>query len=179
MYKKYTISILCVFILTTLFLDESYAQERSIGATFSYGGSGLEYVSYIDSKHFAQYQMRVETMSLFWSGQGKMGISASGFWNTVFANIESRNGNDVRFFAGPGIAIGYSEDITQPAGLIFGLKGRVGAECRFPRGITIALSISPMLGGHFTSEDGMIKMRLYRTGLCYGLMPEAGIRYCF
>lgn len=176
---KTTLSILCVLMATTLFLDGLYAQDRSFGATFSYAGNGIDYVGYTDSRHFAQYQMRIETVGLFWSGNGKAGISASAIWNTVFASIESRNGNNILFFAGPGITAGYSEDIKYSSGLIFGLKGRVGAECRFPRGITISLSISPMLGGHFIRKDGMINMHLYKYGLCYGLMPEAGIRYNF
>lgn len=176
---KRIISILCAFLMTTLFLSESFAQDRSFGATFSYAGTGLEYVQFADSRHFAQYQLRMETTSLFWSDHGKSGISASAFWNTVFAQIESRNGNLVRFYAGPGICAGYSEDIMNPSGIFFGLKGCIGAECSFARGIAISLSISPMLGGHFRLKDGMVNMRLYRGGLCYGFMPEAGIRYIF
>jgi hypothetical protein len=58
---KRIISILCAFLMTTLFLSESFAQDRSFGATFSYAGTGLEYVHFADSRHFAQYQIRMET----------------------------------------------------------------------------------------------------------------------
>lgn len=173
------VSILCVFCATALFLSEAFAQERSLGATFSYAGTGLDYVQFTDDRHFAQYQIRLETTSLFWSGHGKAGISASAFWNTVFAQIVSRNGNVVRYYAGPGVCAGYSQDIMNPYGVFCGLKGSIGAECSFPRGIAISLSISPMLGGHFRLKDGMLNMRIYRGGLCYGFMPEAGIRYIF
>ena len=176
---KKAVSILCVLWVTALFLSEAFAQERSLGATFSYAGTGLDFVQFTDGRHFAQYQIRMETTSLFWSEHGKTGISASAFWNTVFAQIESRNGNVVRFYAGPGVCVGYSEDIMNPSGVFFGLKGSIGSECSFSRGIAISLSISPMLGGHFRVKDGMLNMRLFRGGLCYGFMPEAGIRYIF
>lgn len=176
---KRTASILCILLASTLFLSKAFAQERSIGASFSYAGTGLDYVQFTDSRHFAVYKFRVETMSLYWQNQGSAGVSASAFWNTVFSQVESRNGNTIRFYAGPGVSIGYSEDIMAPAGVIFGLMGSIGAECSFPRGIAISLSLSPMLGGHFKRKDGMVNMRLYRSGLCYGFMPEAGIRYIF
>ncbi|MBO5815549.1 MAG: hypothetical protein J6R30_05490 [Bacteroidales bacterium] len=176
---KKAVAILGGIIMAALFLSEAFAQERSFGGTFSYAGTGLDYMHFSDSRHFAQYQLRLETGSLFWSDQGNLGISASAFWNTVFSQIESRNGNLVRFYAGPGISIGYSEDIRNLPGIFFGLKGSIGAECSFSKGVSISLSISPMFGGHFSRKDSMVNMRLYRYGLCYGLMPEAGIRYIF
>lgn len=176
---KKTALILCFLLTSTLFLSNAFAQERSLGAVFSYAGTGVDYVHFTDSRHFATYQLRVETMSLFWQNHGQEGMSASAFWNTVFSEIQSRNGNTVRFYAGPGVSVGYSEDLMTPEGLIFGLRGSVGAECSFARGVAISLSLSPMLGGHFRRKDGMVNMRLYRIGLCYGFMPEAGIRYIF
>lgn len=173
-------SILCIMLIVTFFLDVAHAQEKSVGATFSYAGTGLEYVTSKDSRHFSQYQVRLETSGIFWSDRGTPGISASAFWNIVIAEKKSRNDNTVRIYAGPGFSAGYGGDLkNHPSGIFFGLKGRLGAECSFPRRVTISLSISPMLGGHFSMRDGMINMRLYRTGLCYALMPEAGIRYNF
>lgn len=166
-------------MLTTLFLDEAIAQEKSAGVTFSYAGTGVEYAQYIDNRHFAQYQLRIETSNLFWRENGKAGISASAYWNTVFAKKESRNANIIHFYAGPGVGIGYGGDGIREPGLFLGLRCRVGASCSFPRGIAISLSVSPMLGGHFRTDDGMINMRLYRSGLFYGIMPEAAIRYIF
>lgn len=171
--------ILCVLIITTLFPGEAFAQARSFGATFSYAGTGVEYVHSESERHFTRYQLRLETSSLFWTDRGRPGISVSAFWNTVFATYESRNGNKVRFYAGPGISAGFSEDLMGPPGMFIGLKGDIGAECYFSRGIAISLSLSPMFGGHFRRMDGMTHMRIYRAGLCYGFMPEAGIRYIF
>lgn len=166
--------------MAALFLDEIHAQSRSIGATFSIAGTGLEFVQTIDSRHSAQYQMRMETANMFLSTRGKAGISASAFWNTVISQIQSRNNNTIQFYAGPGICIGYSGDRkNHPTGMILGLKGRIGAECCFERGVTVSMSISPMLGGHFSRKDSMVNMRLYRLGLLYGIMPEVGIRHNF
>ena len=128
MYKTALRVILCALMLATFFLDEAFAQERSLGGTFSYAGTGVEYVHYHDDRHFAQYQLRVETAGIYWSELGKTGVSASAFWNTIFATSESRNGNTVKFFAGPGITTGYSGDFMRPQGVILGLKGRAGAE---------------------------------------------------
>lgn len=175
-----TVSILCVLMMSALFLDKINAQNNSLGATFSYAGTGLEYSRKVDKDHFVQYQLRAETTGAFWSSRDKTGISASAFWNTVIKEVHSRNDNRIRLYAGPGISIGYASDIRSiPHGVFLGLKGRVGTECEFARGITLSGSLSPMIGGHFTANEGMINMRLYRTGLYYGVMPEIGIRYNF
>ena len=177
---KRTVSILCILMMSALLLDEIHAQNFSFGATFSYVGTGLEYSHDVDEEHFVQYQLRAETTTLFWSSRDKAGISASAFWNTVIKEIKSRNDNRIRFYVGPGVSIGYSSDIRNiPHGIFLGLKGKIGAECEFDRGITLSASLSPMLGGHFTAKEGMISMRLYRTGLYYSILPEVGIRYNF
>ena len=177
---KRTVSIFCVLIMSALFLSDLYAQNNSFGATFSYAGTGLEYARKVDEEHFAQYQLRAETTGLFWSSRNKAGLSASAYWNTVLKEMLSRNDNLIRIYAGPGVSAGYSSDIRNiPHGIFIGLRGRVGAECEFERGITLSASLSPMLGGHFTAKEGMINMRLYRTGLYYGVLPEIGIRYNF
>ena len=93
--------------------------------------------------------------------------------------MRSPNDNIIRFYAGPGIGIGYSDDLMVKTGVFIGLKAMIGGECSFSRRLALSLSISPMLGGHFRQNDGMISMRLYRDGLIYGVMPKAGIRYLF
>lgn len=176
---KRAASILCLILMSALFLDETIAQEQYLGGTFSYAGTGIEYVRDVDSNTFVCCQLRLDTSSMFWSRMSNPGISASAIWNVVFAGFESRNGVPVDFYAGPGVSAGYGVDIFGPPGMFIGLKGRVGAECRFPRGISVSLSLSPLIGGHFKMMDGMVNMRLFRSGLYYGMMPEAGIRYNF
>lgn len=172
-------AILCVLVATALCLDEMSAQQRNIGMTFSYAGTGLEYCFDIDDDNFVGVQLRAETSALFAFRSVYPGASASVFWNMIFKKMESANGNPIRFYAGPGLGIGYSNDIIGPPGMFFGLKGRVGGECTFARGVTISMNLSPMLGGHFRINEGMVNMRLYRSGLLYGIMPEVSIRYEF
>lgn len=177
--NKISAAILCTIALCTLFLGEISAQSRYAGLTFSYAGCGLDYSFDIDDKNFAEFQLRAETAEMFRSFHRYPGISASAVWNLIFASTLSRNGNMIRFYSGPGISAGYSRDILAPAGLFFGLKGRVGAECSFPRGISISINLSPMIGGHFTIKDEMLNMRLFKVGLLYGTMPEVSVRYKF
>ena len=165
-------AILCVLVATALCLDEMNAQQRN-------AGTGLEYCCDVDEENFVGVQLRAETAALFASRSAYPGVSASAFWNMIFKKMDSANGNPVRFYAGPGLCIGYSNDIIGPPGMFFGLKGRVGGECTFTRGVTISMNLSPMLGGHFRINEGMVNMRLYKAGLLYGIMPEVSIRYEF
>ena len=174
-----TAAILCFIIVNTLFLSVLNAQNKGIGATFSYAGIGAEYAFDIDKANFAEFQLRMDTMEIYRTSSAFPGISASAFWNMIFARFESRNGNPVRFYAGPGISIGYTGDSGRHHGLVFGVKGRIGGECAFPRGISVAISISPMIGGHFGIRDNMVNMRLYRNGLIQSIMPEVSIRHKF
>lgn len=175
-----TVAILMCLSAAIIFtLDDIHGQSRSIGATFSYAGIGVEYAADIDEGNFAEFQLRMETVEMFNRAGSLPGISASAFWNIIFTKLESGNGNPIRFYAGPGISLGYAQDRISPHGMIFGVKGRVGGECSFPRGISVSMNISPVIGGHFGITDGMVNMRVYRNGLLQILMPEASIRYRF
>ena len=174
-----TVAILCLLTVSTFVLNVLHAQNKSVGTTFSYAGTGLDYVFDIDNENFAEFQLRMDTMQMFSISSDLPGIAASAFWNIVFAEFKSRNGNPVRFYAGPGIALGYAGDVQRHPGFIFGVKGRVGGECAFPRGISVAMNISPMIGGHFSLSENMVNMRLYRNGLIQSIIPEISIRYRF
>lgn len=175
-----TVAILICLSAAMLFTpDDIHGQSRSIGATFSYAGTGVEYALDVDEGNFAEFQLRMETAEMFRRAGSLPGISASAFWNIIFSKFKSSNGNPIRFYAGPGITLGYDADLQSPHGLIFGVKGRIGGECAFPRGISISMNISPAVGGHFGVTDGMVNMRVYRNGLLQILMPEASIRYRF
>lgn len=173
------VAILCLLAVCTIVLDVSYAQGKRIGVSFSYAGAGLDFAFDVDEENFAEFQLRMDTMEMFRISAALPGISASAFWNIIFAKLESRNGNSVRLYAGPGLSLGYTGDIQCRHGLIFGVRGRVGGECAFPRGISVAMNISPMVGGHFGMRDNMINMRLYKNGLLQILTPEVSIRYRF
>ncbi len=166
-------------LLCTLFLSALHAQPKSIGTTFSYAGVGVVYEHHTDDRSFAEIQLRMETSSVFADRKFEPGISGSFTWNMEFAETETRDGSRIIFFAGPGAAVGLTEDLFSRRGLMLGLKGRVGAECRFSRNITVSMGISPVIGVHIAFHEGMLNMLLYKTGLLYTIMPEIGIKYAF
>ncbi len=172
------ITTLCI-LLCTLFLGVLHAQPKSIGSTFSYAGTGLVYEHRTDDKSFVEIQVRMETSSVFNNRKFEPGITGSFTWNMEFADIEARDGNKVIFFAGPGAIVGLTEDLSSRRGVMFGLKGKIGAECRFDRKITVSMGISPVIGVHTAFHEGMLNMLLYKTGLLYTIMPEVGIKYAF
>lgn len=162
-----------------LLLNESSAQVRAVGSSFCYAGTGLTYERIVSEEAFMELQIRVETFELFHFNAPVPGMSASATWNLYFSEFKSGNGNLVRLFAGPGVAVGYMPDMKAPLGTMFGLKGSVGAECRFDRNVAISINVSPILGAHLTMMGGMPHMKLFINGLIYGLMPEIGIKYLF
>lgn len=168
-----------VILLTSIFLGGLNAQDRSIGATFSYAGTGISFQNNVNEDTFIEIQLRAETAHLFGSTCDTPGVSASATWNMIFSEITSPDGNRICFFAGPGITAGFTDDIAFHKGLVFGLKGRVGCECRFNRNIALSACFSPVIGAHVTMMDGMPCMLFYKTGLRAMVMPEVGIRYTF
>lgn len=170
---------LCIMLATVLSTGIGNAQTKAVGSTHSFAGIGLSYERYIDDKSFADLQLRLETATMFTHISDNPGISASFTWNTIFADTESESGNIVRFYAGPGIALGMSDNLNGTKGVFFGLKGRVGGECTFPRKVTLSVSVSPVIGAHIGKENGMTNMLLYKYGLLYSVMPEIGIKYAF
>lgn len=171
--------ILCVIMAATLCMGISQAQSRSAGCTFCFAGVGISYEHQTDDDSFIEMQLRTETYSMFRYGELLPGISASFTWNMVFARAEVRNGSIINFFAGPGIAAGFCDDVKARNGMYFGLKGRIGGECTFPRRVTISIALAPVLGAHVGKSDGTVNMLPYKLGLAYCIMPEVGIKYAF
>lgn len=167
-----------LFILAMLMVaDAACAQSRALGCTFSYSGTGISYEHRMDDESFIDAQLRAETASVFTYGSKLPGVSASFTWNMIFASTESVNGNCVRFYGGPGLALGMAEDLNASAGMYFGLKGRVGCECVFPRRIILSFSLSPLLGAHLKRVNSGTTMLPFKMGLLHGIMPEVGIKY--
>lgn len=179
--QQLTVRISYIVLATLMFMSNADAQSKAVGSTYSFAGIGVVYEHMIDEDSFAEFQLKAETAPvLFTFGTETPGISASFTWNMVFVDAESRNGNTISFFAGPGVAIGTSEDIKGPAGLFFGLKGRIGSECTFAsRNVSLSVSLSPILGAHIRKEKDMVSMLPYKFGLLSSLMPEVGIKYAF
>lgn len=158
---------------------ESHAQSKAVTSSWSYNGIGIGYEQRIDEKKFIQVDLRSELAELFYDRTAPIGVSASFTWNIIFAQHPSRHGNKIIYFAGPGASAGWAKDTGSASGLFFGLKGRIGAECVFERGIALSVSAAPVLGMHASAKKNAVNMRLYRNGLTYGMLPEVGIKYLF
>ncbi len=162
-----------------LSLGVSYAQTKAVGASFSIMGAGLSYEHYIETDEFISLDLYLDADDFMWLRADHPGASLSLSWNMVFAEKTSDYGNKVTFFAGPGIMAGYVTDLNNIPGAAFGLKGRLGMECRFKRPVTLSASFSPVIGCHITSSNADIRMRLYKSGLLQLIIPEIGIKYSF
>ena len=174
------IRIISAFILlSAATLGDSFAQPKAVSTLWSFNGIGLGYEHMMDENSFIQADLRAELTEIFINRKGKAGATASFTWNIIFAKRTSPNGYVVRYYAGPGAIAGMANDYKTAHGLIFGFKGRLGAECTFDRNITISAAVAPVIGMHTSMKDEVMNMRLYRNGLIYGLLPEIGIKYAF
>lgn len=161
-------------------LLSSYAQPRTIGATFSFTGLSVAYEHSLEDRDaFLEFAIKSEQAEYYVRRSGHPGISASFTLNSILKQWKSSEGNTINLYAGPGLITGYCADYKTDIGPFFGLKGRVGVECCFERNATISISSSPILGAHLLSNLEGFTMKYYKNGLIYSLVPEIGIRYRF
>lgn len=166
-------------ILAVASLHTASAQKNTLGTSWSLSGIGVTYERHTSENTFAQLAVQAEMGEMFIGRTPYSGLSAAFTWNHIFAQVESRGGTPVLFYAGPGLAAGASKDLNGPRGLYFGLKGRVGMMCVFERGINISVSLAPTLGIQLTKDDENFITRTYRNGLLQSVLPEIGISYRF
>lgn len=177
--------ILLVITLTTAFLSDSFAQERSIGTSWSFSGIGLTYDQQVKETAFIHIGAKLEMTETFIGRARVPGGSVSFTWNDILGSTTSRNGNRISFFAGAGAAAGYCKDFRVKRkeqiryGSFFGLKGRAGVRIEYDRNINITAAVAPVLGMHLYMKDETLMMRYYRYGLLQTLMPELTISYRF
>lgn len=172
-------SVIVMLFMVIAFQATAYAQKNTLGTSWSFSGIGLTYERNVSEEAFAQISVQTEMAETFLGKVLHPGISAAFTWNLIFAQLESRNGIPLRFYAGPGIAAGINHDMKTSPGLFFGLKGRVGMQCIYDRKINISVSLAPVLGLHVSEDEENVTTRAYRNGLMQILMPEFGISYRF
>lgn len=177
--KTNNLKPLLITALSLMMIGECLAQPKSIGTVYSVSGIRLSYEQYIDSESFIDLSLKAECGDMFFGMGIWPGLTAAFTWNMYFSRFDSRNGNEIRLFAGPGLNLGWTNDLLRPMGMTFGLKGSLGVECEFDRKITISACLSPVIGTHLVFHEDFIDMRYYRMGLMGLIMPEAGIRYTF
>lgn len=170
-------ALLCACIFSAARVQ---AQPKAISSTWSLSGIGIGYEHQLDSISFIQIDCKAEMGELFMNREWEAGGTLSFSWNMIFSSFTSSYGNQVYFYAGPGIILGWSDDHKSPSGGLFGVRGRIGVECIFDRNISISASISPILAMHLSvNSDKEFNMKVFRNGLLYGPIPEVGIKYCF
>lgn len=171
---------LVTLIVSLLYIGISYAQPKAIGTTYSFSGICISYEHSVKGDSFIEAEIKAELSEVFVNRTDMPGVSTSFTWNYVLKNWTSAEGNEVRMYAGPGIAAGICKDFKKPSGIFLGLKGRIGTECSFSsRNIIISACLAPVLGTHVTLNGKILEMRYYRNGLLSTIMPEVGIRYMF
>ncbi len=174
------LSIISVLILLAAACSgELCAQPKAISTIWSFSGIGVGYEHTMSDSSFIQAEIKSELTEVFINRKGRVGVTASFTWNLVFAQLMSGNGNTVRLYAGPGAIAGMAVDRKTSSGGVFGIKGRIGAECTFERHICLSAGLAPVIGMHTIMKNDVLNMRLYRNGLIYGLLPEVSIKYAF
>lgn len=172
-----------LFVVMSAFLvphTATSAQPKSFGATFSFTGFALSYEHQLsDMGSFIETSLKAEMSEVFLYRTGTPGISGSVTWNFPLKEWKSNEGNMMTLIAGPGLAVGYSNDYKLPHGAFFGLKGKIGIECNFARNVVISACFSPVIGSHILFYRDHLTMRHYRNGLIYSLVPDIGIKYRF
>ena len=173
---------LLLVVVSALFMSQaiSSAQQKSLGATFSFTGFAVSYEHELSKTgSFIEVSVKAETSEIFLYRTVVPGISGSITWNFPLKEWESAEGNKLTCFAGPGLTIGCGNDYNLPYGAFFGLKGRIGVECNFTRNVVISACLSPIIGSHIVFYKDHLTMRPYKNGLIYSLLPEIGIKYIF
>lgn len=178
--------IICLTVAVFTLCGVTHARRNTIGTSWGLSEIGISYGRSIKENTFLLTGIHLETGEAMAGRTRTPGIAASFTWNTVFARKESANGNEIRFFAGPGAAIGYCKDIRLKKtehglhGTYFGLKGRIGLEISYDRNVNITICVAPVLGLHMARDNsGNLLARYYRYGILQTIMPEIGISYRF
>ncbi len=170
-----------IFVCIAAFaaMSYGYAQSKALGTSYSISGIGISYEHNLNKECFINADLRAETLAVFMNRDNNPGISASIICNFIIREWKSGNDNSIYLFAGPGMTIGMGDDYRKDLGFFFGLKGRIGAECRFDRHIAISVSLNPVIGSHLIVMEEHVEMKYYKNGLINAVLPEIGVKYIF
>lgn len=171
--KRYMIT--CMVVLMAMV--QAVAQPKAVGTTYSLSGLGLMYEHRLRGDSFINTDIRAEMGEVFRNATDIPGISASFTLNFIFKEWKSANGSALCAFVGPGISAGIANDLHKDRGYFFGIKGRVGIEGIFDRGISISASLNPTIGSHLIIREEYLEMAYYRNGLLNMILPEIGIKF--
>lgn len=175
----------------------AFGQPRAVGMRI--GATGLD-VSYLHSFAPKQFLEADLGLDFGYNVNGKAGFRAAAFYNFVWATPAWTSRGDWALYAGPGLALGYVNDIMPydfgedkigicDNGFMVALSAQVGLEYSFWFPLQLAIDIRPYFGLHV--NDGRIidpetknviyrdaKTGFYDNGLL-GFAPTLSVRYKF
>lgn len=170
-----------VFIFAAV--GEISAQKKTaVGVNLSYASLGVSADVFHDAKYFMSYDLNADFFDYRHFGSLHPGCFAAVSWNYYFARLQSSEGNEIVFYAGPGIMAGYLSDRRKTAtynGCALGMSANVGVQCRFNRNFALSLNVSPVLGAHFSIKENNLRMHYYREGITNMFIPKIGLKYLF
>ena len=175
--------ILPILILTLLLLPlegRCEGERVLLGGYFSPKACGVTTV-FPGEKVFHELRLSADLDGVIRGLTAYPGVRADWHMNYHIGNWKPSEEMQVRFYAGPGVMLGYVRDGDRGRGVAAALSGTIGAAFVFSSSpIRITLGFSGVLGCHATiTGTRNSTLTLYRSGLRNTVIPELGIRYCF
>ncbi|MBO8453674.1 MAG: hypothetical protein IAC07_02985 [Bacteroidetes bacterium] len=162
------------------------AQPRAVGARLGASGFEASYQHTLGS-NFIEADLGLDYL-------GRPGFKAEALYNFVFARPAWTDRGTWGLYAGPGLALGYVEDIVHwktgnpgidntyrnwrghDYGFMMSVTGQIGLEYTFWFPLQLSVDIRPYIGFH-VSESGF-GTGFYNNGL-FGFIPTVSARYRF
>ena len=160
-----------------------YAQPRSTGVEISPFRNGLNYQHTADRRGVAAVHYIAAGVDI--TGPLMQRSAYPGYYLDYACdfNIVSAGWRDVvfNFLAGPGIDLGYAEDISTTKGLFVGPMADVRAEVVFRKvPVSFALMLKPTFAIHvYSDQPGERRMSIYKHGLMNSCIPQFSVSYFF
>lgn len=179
MRTKRLIPILAVF---TFSAGIANAQPRSIGAETSPTRVGLLFQPKVKSGENAP--VNNISFGIDITGPMRQRNPYPGFYFDYSCdfNLVHKSGKDVVFdlLAGPGVDLGFGEDIEHPAGVFIGPMADVRAGITFrSTQLSFFIVARPSLSLHLYKTPDGYNMGMYKHGLMSSFIPQFGISYRF
>ncbi|MGM9762669.1 MAG: hypothetical protein ACI3ZQ_01450 [Candidatus Cryptobacteroides sp.] len=179
------------------------AQERAVGVRIGAFGTDVSYEQNIKYHQFIEANLGVDYgfISDRQYHKPSPGFKVAATYNFVWATPAWTRKGTWALYAGPGLAMGYVEDMFgykigedmlrfYNNGFMLSLVAQVGLSYCFDFPLQLSIDIRPLFGFHVPSRDFLepggeslkrhddVKAGFYESGL-FGFIPTIGVRYCF
>ena len=187
--------ILLTVIMTVTAIG-AFAQPRSMGLRIGVSGFEADYQhTFINKNQFLEGNFGID---FGYNANGATGIKAAAIYNFIWARPAWTNKGSWALYAGPGVAIGYVNDMavwkasngvdilhaTPRNGFMLGIAAQVGLEYTFWFPLQLSVDLRPVIGMHINesayANDIKYSPRagFYDNGLL-GFVPTISVRYLF